>query len=124
MVGDELSGISRSDAQQMDAADPLARFRDDFVFADQETIYLDGNSLGRLHRDVPAAVSAVVTEQWGNQLIGSWGNWIEWSGALGDRLAASVLGRGRARSWCRTPRRSTSTSWPSRRWTRPGRGAT
>ncbi|GLY15522.1 kynureninase [Kineosporia sp. NBRC 101677] len=92
MVGDEFSGISRSDAQQMDAADPLARFRDDFVFADQETIYLDGNSLGRLHRDVPAAVSAVVTEQWGNQLIGSWGNWIEWSGALGDRLAASVLG--------------------------------
>ena len=32
----------------LDAADPLAAFRDRFVIADPEVVYLDGNSLGRL----------------------------------------------------------------------------
>ncbi len=32
----------------LDAADPLAGFRDRFVIADDVVAYLDGNSLGRL----------------------------------------------------------------------------
>ena len=31
----------------MDAADPLATFRDRFVGSDSTLVYLDGNSLGR-----------------------------------------------------------------------------
>ena len=36
-------------ASQLDAADPLARFRSRFVAADDPSVvaYLDGNSLGR-----------------------------------------------------------------------------
>src|SRR5829696_9260318 len=36
----------RADAVARDASDPLRRFRERFVVADDELIYLDGNSLG------------------------------------------------------------------------------
>jgi kynureninase len=84
--------ITRADAERLDAADPLAGFRDRFTIADEGTIYLDGNSLGRLPRDTPAYLEAVLNEGWGQGLIGSWHEWIEWSSALGDRLARAVLG--------------------------------
>jgi kynureninase len=35
-------------AGRLDGADPLAGYRDRFVIADPEAVYLDGNSLGRL----------------------------------------------------------------------------
>ncbi len=35
-------------AQELDQQDELAPFRDEFVVDDPDTIYLDGNSLGRL----------------------------------------------------------------------------
>lgn len=35
-------------AEQLDAQDPLAHFRDQFVIDDPDLIYLDGNSLGRM----------------------------------------------------------------------------
>ena len=38
----------RARAERLDANDPLASFRDRFAIDDPETIYLDGNSLGRL----------------------------------------------------------------------------
>ena len=34
-------------AARLDAADPLARFRDRFVGAETDLVYFDGNSLGR-----------------------------------------------------------------------------
>ena len=33
--------MNRSDAERLDAADPLARWRDEFVIADPDVIYLD-----------------------------------------------------------------------------------
>lgn len=81
----------RVDAERLDAADVLAAHRDDFVFAD-DTIYLDGNSLGRLHRDVPDFVARIVREGWGRNLIRGWEDWITWSGDVGNRLARTVLG--------------------------------
>ena len=35
--------LDRATAQAMDAADPLAKFRDQFMIADPDTCYLDGN---------------------------------------------------------------------------------
>ena len=35
-------------ARQLDAADPLGRFRDAFVISEPDLLYMDGNSLGRL----------------------------------------------------------------------------
>lgn len=57
-------------ALALDAADPLARFRDRF-YLPPETIYLDGNSLGLLSRDAEATTLAAL-EQWKRLGIGGW----------------------------------------------------
>ena len=47
-------------ARQLDARDPLARFRDEFVIDDPDTIYLDGNSLGRLPKRTAARLHDLI----------------------------------------------------------------
>ncbi|HLY35703.1 MAG TPA: aminotransferase class V-fold PLP-dependent enzyme [Candidatus Limnocylindria bacterium] len=81
----------RHDAEALDAGDPLARFRDDFVVADEPRIYLDGNSLGRLPRRTAARLAAGV-EEWSTRLVQAWDDWIELPVLVGDRLAAACLG--------------------------------
>ena len=83
--------IDRSHAEALDAADPLARFRDRFVIADPDRIYLDGNSLGRLSTDVRDAIAAVVAD-WGDRVVEGWHDWIELPRRVGDRLASAALG--------------------------------
>ncbi|PRZ40433.1 kynureninase [Antricoccus suffuscus] len=78
-------------ARALDAADPLRPYRDWFVYAD-DTIYLDGNSLGRLPKGTPARLQEVVGDQWGRSLIRSWPRWTEFATAVGDRLGREVLG--------------------------------
>ena len=86
--------VSRATAVTLDETDPLARFRERFVFADDEgLIYLDGNSLGRLPRDTAARLAEVVEQQWGERLIRSWSEgWMELPRVLGDRLGETLLG--------------------------------
>ncbi|MGW7079752.1 kynureninase [Streptomyces sp. NPDC054866] len=86
------SGISRTVAEELDADDPLAAFRERFVIADPELIYLDGNSLGPLPAATPEVLREVVEEGWGGGLVRSWQGWIDWGARLGDRLAEHVLG--------------------------------
>ncbi len=89
MAGAALTG--RADAERLDAADPLAPFRERFVIEDPETIYLDGNSLGRL----PLATRdrlAELTLAWGSQLVRGWHEWIDLPERIGDLLATGVLG--------------------------------
>jgi len=79
-----------ADAAALDAADPLAGFRDAFVHAEDEPdlIYLDGNSLGRLPVASVALAAEVVEAQWGRRLIRSWNEgWFELPTRIGDRLA-------------------------------------
>jgi kynureninase len=85
---------ARERAEAFDAADPLAPFRERFVFApDAEVTYLDGNSLGRLPRATVERVSDLVRAQWGARLIRGWGEgWMELPVEVGDRLAAAALG--------------------------------
>ena len=82
----------------MDATDPLADFRSRFAGAGDDgpdrLLYLDGNSLGRLPRETPAAIARVVEQQWGEGLVGSWSSWIGEATRIGDVLAAGVLGAG------------------------------
>ncbi|RKN47795.1 kynureninase [Micromonospora endolithica] len=82
----------RSVAKELDAADPLAHLRDRFVIGDDDLVYLDGNSLGRLPAATPAHLDRLVRQGWGEQLVRSWPTWIEWGHRLGDRLAAHALG--------------------------------
>ena len=88
--------LSRAAAEALDAADDLAGFRERFAGTEDDgpnrLLYLDGNSLGRMPRETPAAVAAVVTEQWAGGLVGSWARWIGEATRLGDVLAAGVLG--------------------------------
>ena len=90
--------LTRAAAEALDAADPLADFRSRFTGTDDDgpgrLIYLDGNSLGRLPRETPAALARVVERQWGEGLVGSWEDWIGEATRLGDALAAGVLGAG------------------------------
>jgi kynureninase len=78
-------------AQNLDAADPLARFRDEFVIDDADLIYLDGNSLGRLPRRSAARVQEVVEQEWGQALVRGWGQgWFSAPQRIGDKLARLV----------------------------------
>jgi kynureninase len=83
--------IPRGQAEALDAADPLARFRARFVHGDGDRIYLDGNSLGRLPRGTVEAVSERVRE-WGERLVEAWEGWIELPVRVGDVLGAAALG--------------------------------
>ncbi|WNF25470.1 kynureninase [Streptomyces sp. C11-1] len=85
-------GIPRTAAEELDAADPLAGFRERFVITDPELVYLDGNSLGRLPAATSDLLREVVEEGWGGGLVRSWQGWIDWGARLGDRLAEHVLG--------------------------------
>ena len=76
----------------LDARDPLAHKRAEFDLP-ADVIYLDGNSLGALPRRVPARLSQVATQEWGEHLIRSWTRNAEaaedWM-ALPDRVAAKI----------------------------------
>jgi kynureninase len=82
----------RAAAEALDAADPLAGFRDRFVVPDPDRIYLDGNSLGRLSIDVRSAMARLV-EDWGERAVEGWHDWVELPVRVGDRLAATVGAR-------------------------------
>lgn len=76
------------DVAALDAADPLAPFRDRFQLRDN-LIYLDGNSLGALPKATAGRVADVIAREWGDGLITSWLG-AEWSTAprrIGDKIA-------------------------------------
>ncbi|MCF6525905.1 kynureninase [Streptomyces sp. JJ36] len=77
-----------AEAAERDAADPLAAHRAAFVL-DDDTVYLDGNSLGALPRSVPGRLAEVVAREWGELRIRSWteAGWWEAPERVGDRIA-------------------------------------
>lgn len=80
-----------SDVQALDAADPLAGFRDKFDLPDG-VIYLDGNSLGVLPKRTPDRIQDVVGREWGQDLIRSWNtnHWIEAPQRIGGKIARLI----------------------------------
>jgi kynureninase len=86
--------MSGMDAAALDAADALAPYRARFVGSeDPGILYLDGNSLGRPVRDLPARLTDFVEHAWGERLIRSWDEgWFDQPQTLGDRLGRVVLG--------------------------------
>ncbi len=83
---------ARTRARDLDAADALAGFRDRFVVADPDLVYLDGNSLGRLPRATVARVERVIGDEWGGELVRAWDHWLELPTRVGDTIARDVLG--------------------------------
>jgi kynureninase len=85
--------VRRDEAAALDAADPLAGFRERFVNTDPQRIYLDGNSLGRLPVATRDRLRDLVDE-WGDRLVSGWPHWIDAPARVGDLLAEGVLGAG------------------------------
>lgn len=87
--------IDRSIAEKLDAADPLADYRNLFAINDETLIYLDGNSLGRLPIATRERVREVLEDDWGEHLIRSWPDrWIELPSRIGDLIGQHLLGAG------------------------------
>ena len=82
----------RAYAEQQDAADPLAGFRDRFVSSPEALIYLDGNSLGPLAKATRQRIAEVVDREWGEGLVRSWHDWVELPTAAGDLLGEHLAG--------------------------------
>lgn len=81
-------------AAQLDAHDPLARFRESFVFDEEELVYLDGNSLGRLPKASVALAEHLVREQWGKRLIRGWNEgWFDAPERIGAKIARLIGAR-------------------------------
>ncbi|MFJ8981095.1 kynureninase [Streptomyces sp. NPDC102282] len=80
----------RERAEALDTADELAALRELFTLDD--SVYLDGNSLGALPRHVPARMQDVLTREWGALRIRSWDESGWWTAPerIGDRIAPLV----------------------------------
>ena len=85
-------GASIPDPDVLDAQDQLRRFRDQFVIADPELCYLDGNSLGRLPKKTTEVVQHFLLEEWGSQLVAGWSHWIDEAERVGDIIGTVTLG--------------------------------
>jgi len=78
-------------ARDLDAEDELASFREAFIFAELDLIYLDGNSLGRLAHRTVVRVQKAVEEEWGGELIRGWNaGWYEAPSRVGEKIAQLV----------------------------------
>jgi kynureninase len=77
-------------ATDLDKQDKLASFREKFA-VDENVIYLDGNSLGRLPKKAVEVLRDVVESQWGNRLIRSWNeHWLDLPKRISAKLADTV----------------------------------
>ena len=84
--------FTRQDALNLDSNDPLAKYRDLFVFTDPEVCYLDGNSLGRLPKSTVETINKFLIEGWGTKIVDGWGEWIDKAETTGDLIGRAALG--------------------------------
>jgi kynureninase len=75
----------------MDASDKLAFLRSEFTLNSSE-IYLDGNSLGPVSKNVGVRVNEVINNEWANGLVRSWNNagWMDAPITIGQKLAPLI----------------------------------
>ncbi|MEU2890567.1 kynureninase [Streptomyces albidoflavus] len=78
-------------AAKLDAEDVLRDKREEFVL-DEDSVYLDGNSLGALPKAVPGRVADVIGREWGELRIRSWteSGWWTAPERIGERIAPLV----------------------------------
>ena len=81
---------ARDEAVGLDAGDPLAGWRDEFLIRDPQVVYLDGNSLGMMPLRTIERVERLMRDEWAGGLIGSWEHWIDLPQRVGDTLATII----------------------------------
>jgi len=78
-------------AWELDRADELKHFREEFVISDPDLVYLDGNSLGRLPKRTARILQEVVEHGWGERLIRVWNDgWFNAPSDIGSRIASLI----------------------------------
>ena len=82
----------RATALALDAADPLAKYKQAFQISDPDLCYLDGNSLGRMPLASVKAVNDFLSQEWGKELVDGWAHWIDEAQAAGNLLGRATLG--------------------------------
>jgi len=76
------------EAVALDNQDELSGYRSRFVSGNENLIYLDGNSLGKLPAESKTILGHSVSFEWGERLIRSWNeNWYTKNIELGDKIA-------------------------------------
>ena len=82
---------ARETALDLDKQDRLAHFREEFCFEEEDLIYLDGNSLGRLPKRTLESFQNIVKNQWGRNLIRGWNDgWIDSPSRIGAKVAQLI----------------------------------
>ncbi|MBC9956644.1 kynureninase [Yimella sp. cx-51] len=93
-----MSDAFEQRAIELDAADPLRQYLDEFVPARDRalTAYLDGNSLGRPTKAAADGLAELVSNGWGSDLIRGWTDgdspWMQWPETVGDLIGRACLG--------------------------------
>lgn len=82
----------KEDALARDAADPLSRYKEQFVITDHDVCYLDGNSLGRLPKQTITAINNFLSDEWGAEVVAGWNHWVNEAEKVGDLIGRSALG--------------------------------
>jgi kynureninase len=82
--------LERAHAGELDAADPLAGYRDRFALEDPSLIYLNGNSLGAPPRATMRRLESMIRSEWGGALARSWDHWVDLPGRAGDLVGALI----------------------------------
>ena len=81
------------EAKALDQKDTLTKFRKDFL-TDEQTIYLDGNSLGKLPVKTRGIAEELIRKQWGERLIRGWNeHWLDLTKRLSGKIA-KIVGAG------------------------------
>lgn len=85
------ANLDRNSCAALDAADTLAGFRDRFL-DDGSTIYLDGNSMGRLPKAAVPRLREMAEHEWGSVLVRGWteSGWMESPHRVGDRIGELI----------------------------------
>lgn len=84
--------ISLQECRELDAADPLAPLRERFERSSTGAIYLDGNSVGPMPREVPERLQRLLREGWVDARRRGWSrfDWLERAHSLGADLAPLI----------------------------------
>jgi len=82
----------RQYALDLDAKDPLAKYKDQFVITDPEMCYLDGNSLGRLPKRTIEVINDFLHKEWAPKVVEGWADWIDEAEVTGDLIGRAALG--------------------------------
>jgi kynureninase len=87
-----MDATNREYALALDAKDPLAKYKSQFVIADPEICYLDGNSLGRLPKKTVDVLHDFLDNEWGKKVVDGWPDWIDDPEIAGNTIGRASLG--------------------------------